>query len=98
MALGTALAYRVRNADEIDRRIVEHVREYGWITNRTIQNLFTVDVYQARRWLAGLRQRGLLEQVTEGRSSGPGIRYGPGPAFPGQSSRTRKAGRGRDDA
>ncbi|AEH08098.1 MULTISPECIES: ATP-binding protein [Protofrankia] len=87
MALGTALAYRVRNADEIDRRVVEHVREYGWITNRTVQNLCAVDVYQARRWLADLRRRGLLVQVTEGRSSGPGIRYGPGPAFPGRPGR-----------
>jgi ATP-dependent DNA helicase RecG len=84
--LGTALAYRVRNTDEIDRRIVEHVDEYGWITNRTIQNLFTVDVQQARRWLSDLRRRGVLVQTTEGRSSGPGIRYGPGPAFPGRSA------------
>jgi ATP-dependent DNA helicase RecG len=81
VALGTALSYRVRNTDEIDRRIVEHVREYGWITNRTVQNLFTADVQQARRWIANLRRRDVLEQLTEGRKSGPGIRYGPGPAF-----------------
>ncbi len=87
IALGTALAYRVRNTDEIDRRITEHVHEYGWVTNRTIQNLFTVDVQQARRWLADLQRRGLLVKVTEGRSTGPGIRYGPGPAFPARSGR-----------
>ena len=88
--LGTAIAYRVRNTDEIHRRIVAHVREYGWITNRTIQNLFTVDVYQARRWLADLKKRGILRQTTEGRTSGPGIRYGPGPGFPASSGRGRR--------
>jgi ATP-dependent DNA helicase RecG len=88
-ALGTAISYRVRNTDEIDRRIVAHVREYGWITNRTIQNLFTVDVYQARRWLADLKKRGILRQTTEGRTSGPGIQYGPGDKFPAAGSRGR---------
>lgn len=87
VALGTAIAYRVRNTDEIDRRIVAHVREYGWITNRTIQNLFTVDVYQARRWLADLKKRGILRQTTEGRTTGPGIRYGPGSDFPANPGR-----------
>jgi ATP-dependent DNA helicase RecG len=97
-ALGTAIAYRVRNTDEIDRRIVAHVREYGWITNRTIQNLFTVDVYQARRWLADLKKRGILRQTTEGRTTGPGIQYGPGndfPAAPGRRTRSREGSRRR---
>lgn len=92
-ALGTAISYRVRNTDEIDRRIVAHVLEYGWITNRTIQNLFTVDVYQARRWLADLKKRGILRQTTEGRTTGPGIQYGPGsefPAAPGRRGRVKR--------
>lgn len=92
-ALGTALAYRVRNTDEIDRRIVAHVREYGWITNKTIQNLFGVDVFQARRWLADLKKRGVLRQTTEGRTTGPGIQYGPGEAFPPARSRRTSGGR-----
>ncbi len=92
-ALGTAVSYRTRNTDETDRRIVEHVREYGWITNRTLQNLFAVDVYQARRWLADLKQRGVLVQTTEGRTTGPGIRYGPGENFPTTSGQRRRSSR-----
>ncbi|KLL11382.1 MULTISPECIES: hypothetical protein [Protofrankia] len=88
----------MRNVDEIDRRVVEHVWEYGWITNRTVQNLFTVDVYQARRWLADLRRRELLVQMTEGRSSGPGIRYGPGPEFPGRPGRDQPGRTNRPDS
>ncbi len=89
-ALGTAIAYRARNTDEIDRRITEHVREYGWITNRTVQNLFSVDVYQARRWLADLKKRNILRQTTEGRTTGPGIQYGPAGDFPDPSKRRRR--------
>jgi ATP-dependent DNA helicase RecG len=91
--LGTALAYRVRNTDEIDRRIVAHVREYGWITNKSLQNLFSVDVFQARRWLAALKKRGVLRQTTEGRTTGPGIQYGPGQAFPAARSGRSRSGR-----
>jgi len=61
--------------------VIEHVREYGFVTNRTIQRLFDISVYAARNMLAEMRGRGLLEKIGEARG-GPGVRYGPGPGFP----------------
>ncbi|MGI5273200.1 hypothetical protein ACQEUU_28910 [Nonomuraea sp. CA-218870] len=44
--LGSAVAYHSRATDDIDRKIIEHVRDYGEVNNRTIQRLFDVDVYR----------------------------------------------------
>jgi ATP-dependent DNA helicase RecG len=85
-ALARAVAYRRFTLDEIDAKVVEHVEEYGSITNRTIQRLFDRDVYAARNMLTDLRDRGILRKLGEARV-GPGVRYGKGPRFPRRSRR-----------
>jgi len=67
----------------MDEKVIEHVREYGFVTNRTLQRLFDRDLYAARNLLYDLRERGLLEKIGTARG-GPGVRYGPGPKFPKQ--------------
>jgi ATP-dependent DNA helicase RecG len=80
-AMSLAVTYGHRGADDIDQKVIDHIREYGFVTNRTIQRLFDISVYAARNMLAEMRGRGLLEKIGEARG-GPGVRYGPGPAFP----------------
>lgn len=79
--LGSAVPYQRRSTDEIDRKVVAHVREYGKITNKTVRNLFDVDVYRARAFLADLVERGVIEK-TSPQQRGPGVEYGPGGCFP----------------
>ena len=79
--MSRAVAYGRRGTDDIDQKVIEHVREYGFVTNRTIQRLFDTSVYAARNMLAELRRRGLLEKIGDAKG-GPGVRYGPGPDFP----------------
>jgi ATP-dependent DNA helicase RecG len=80
-ALARAVSYRRRTIDQIDEKIIEHVREYGFVTNRTLQRLFDRDLYASRNLLNDLRDRGLLEKIGTARG-GPGVKYGPGPKFP----------------
>jgi len=87
-ALGTAVRYQRRTVDETDRKVLAHLREYGTITNRTLQNLFDIDVWRARDILADLQQRELIVRVSEARR-GPRVIYGPGPRFPRPSRRRR---------
>lgn len=84
--LARAVSYRRRALDEIDAKVVEHVNEYGFVTNRTLQRLFDVNVYAARNMLTDLRERGLLSKIGEARG-GPGVKYGPGKKFPRKRSR-----------
>lgn len=86
-ALARAVSYRRRTIDQIDEKVIEHVREYGFVTNRTIQRLFDRDIYASRNLLTDLRERGLLEKLGTARG-GPGVKYGPGPKFPGIRRRT----------
>jgi ATP-dependent DNA helicase RecG len=88
-ALGTAVRYQRRTVDETDRKVLAHLREYGTITNRTLQNLFDIDVWRARDILADLQQRKLLVRVSEARR-GPRVVYGPGARFPKPSRRKRR--------
>jgi len=81
VALARAVSYRRRTIDQIDEKVIEHVQEYGFVTNRTLQRLFDRDLYAARNLLNDLRDRGLLEKVGTARG-GPGVKYGPGPKFP----------------
>jgi ATP-dependent DNA helicase RecG len=81
-ALGPALAYHVRAPDAEERKVVEHVREYGWVTNATLQRLFDIDLFTARNLLRALQDRGVLIKL-DSRAGGRGIRYGPGRTFPG---------------
>lgn len=80
-ALGTVLPYQRRTTDDLDRKVVAHVREYGKITNRTIQNLFDVSLVKARDILADLVARDVLIKTSE-QQRGPGVEYGPGSKFP----------------
>jgi ATP-dependent DNA helicase RecG len=80
-ALSRAVTYRRRTLDQIDAKVVEHVREYGFITNRTIQRLFDMHVYAARDLLTDLRKRGILEKQGSARG-GPGVKYSRGENFP----------------
>jgi ATP-dependent DNA helicase RecG len=84
--LGPAITYRRRAPDEIDRKVVDHMREYGKVTNRTVRNMFDVDVQRAKTILGDLVERGVIVK-TSTRQRGPNIEYGPGPAFPGDRSR-----------
>jgi ATP-dependent DNA helicase RecG len=80
-ALGTAVRYHRRTVDEIDRKVISHLHEYGKITNRTLQNLFDIDLYRARDILADLQQRDLIVRTSDA-ARGPGVEYGPGPKLP----------------
>jgi ATP-dependent DNA helicase RecG len=93
--LGTAVRYRRRGTDELDRKIIAHVREYGRVSNRTVRNLFDVDVNRARDILADLVRRQVLTKTSEA-SRGPSVEYGPGPSFPVARSASRSARRRAD--
>ena len=87
--LARAVSYRRRTLGEIDSKVVEHVNEYGFVTNKTVQRLFDVNVYAARNMLSDLRERQLLNKIGKARG-GPGVKYGPGRKFP--KKRVRKGG------
>lgn len=87
--LGSAVAYHSRATDDIDGKIIEHVRDYGEINNRTVQRLFDVDVYQARDIIRDLVGRELLTRTSE-QKRGTAVRYGPGPKFPKAKSNRAK--------
>jgi hypothetical protein len=66
---------------ETDRKVIAHVREYGKVTNRTVQNLFDLTVHPANNLLDDLIRRGILVK-TSPQQRGPAVEYGPGPRFP----------------
>jgi ATP-dependent DNA helicase RecG len=79
--LGRAVSYRRRFLDEGDAKIVEHIHEYGFVTNKTLQRLFDVELYPARNMLTDLQKREILAKIGDAKG-GPGVKYGPGPKFP----------------
>lgn len=85
-ALGNAVPYNRRTTDDIDRKVIAHVREYGVITNKTVQNLLDVSLIKARDLLKDLVARKILIKDSPN-ERGPGVMYSPGTAFP---SRPRK--------
>jgi ATP-dependent DNA helicase RecG len=85
-ALGAAVRYHRRTTDETDRKVIAHINEYGKITNRTLQNLFDIDVWRARDILADLQQRQVIVRTSEA-ARGPNVEYGRGPKFPRQRTR-----------
>lgn len=87
-ALGQAVTYQRRTVDETDRKILAHVREYGKITNRTVQNLFDVGMIRARDMLRDLVRRELLRKESE-QERGPGVEYTPGARFPSAVKKAR---------
>ncbi|MEU8058661.1 ATP-binding protein [Microbispora bryophytorum] len=86
--LGAAVSYHSRAVDEMDRKVIEHIRDYGEVNSRTIQRLFDVDVYQARDILRDLVGREIITRTSEQRR-GTAVRYGPGPAFPVKKVRSK---------
>lgn len=86
-ALARAVTYRRRTIDQIDEKVIEHVKEYGFVTNRTLQRLFDRDMFAARNLLTDLQDRGILEKLGTARG-GPGVKYGPGPKFPKSRRKT----------
>lgn len=82
-ALARAVTYRRRTLDQTDAKVIEHVHEYGFVTNRTLQRMFDIHVYAARNLLTDLQARGLVAKIGTARG-GPGVRYGAGPKFPAQ--------------
>jgi len=89
-ALGSAVAYNRRTVDEIDRKVIAHVREYGKVTNNTLKNLFDIDVYKARDIIADLAQRQILQRTSEAQR-GPSVTWGAGTKFPTPRSKGKKA-------
>jgi ATP-dependent DNA helicase RecG len=85
-ALARAVGYRRRTIDQTDAKVIEHVREYGFITNRTLQRMFDITMFAARNLLTDLQTRGLVKKIGTARG-GPGVRYGPGPKMPTSSSK-----------
>lgn len=81
VGLGLAVLYNRRKAEGSEEKILEHVREYGYITNQTIRRLLDVEVYAARDVLSDLVKRGLIRKAA-GPARGPSVRYEPGPDFP----------------
>jgi ATP-dependent DNA helicase RecG len=79
--LGNAVSYHGRATNEIDKKVIEHLRDYGEINNRTIQRLFDLDVYAARDILKQLVDRGIIIRIST-QSRGYAVRYGQGPSFP----------------
>lgn len=88
--LGSAVPYVRHTSDEIDRRVIAHVHEYGRVTNTTVQNLFNVGMPRARQILASLVERDILTKTSLAQR-GPTVEYGPGPRFPPKPTRRRAA-------
>lgn len=84
--LGPAVTYRRRTTDEIDRKVVSHVSEYGRVTNRTLQNMLDMNVHRAKDVLADLVARQVLVKTSQAQR-GPTVEYGPGPKFPATKRR-----------
>jgi ATP-dependent DNA helicase RecG len=80
--MGRAITYGTRGLGDADRKVIEHVREFGHVTNATLQRMFDIHVFTARDLLSSLRRQGILEKLDQARA-GKGVRYGPGPRFPG---------------
>lgn len=79
--LGIAVRYHKRVSDDVDEKVVGHVREYGYVTNPTIRRLLDLDLYPARDLLKRLVARRILKKA-KGPERGPNVRYIPGPDFP----------------
>lgn len=87
--LGTAVRYQRRTTDEIDRKIIEHVNEYGKVTNRTVRNLFDVSTGRAAGILSNLVEREVLVKTSEAQR-GPSVEYGRGRRFPARISKPKQ--------
>lgn len=80
-ALGSAVTYRRRTTDQLDRKIIEMVTETGTINSRLVQLLLDLDGVSASRVLSDLVDRNILLKTSEA-TRGPSVTYGKGTAFP----------------
>lgn len=87
--LGTAVPYIRHKADDIERRVIQHLREYDRVSNQTIQNLFNVKSDRANQILKDLRERAIIVKTSEAQR-GPSVEYGAGPKFPPKPTRRRR--------
>lgn len=85
-ALGSAVTYRRRTTDQLDRKIVEMVNETGTINSRMVRLLLDLDTVSASRVLADLVDRNILLKTSEA-TRGPSVTYGKGSAFPSKASK-----------
>lgn len=92
--LGTAVHYHRRTGDDIDRKVIAHVAEYGRVTNATVRNLLDISVTRASAILRDLVNRQVLTK-TSTQQRGSAVEYGPGPAFPETSPQRRQRSRAR---
>jgi ATP-dependent DNA helicase RecG len=81
--LGPSVAYHTRTRSEVDRKVIEHIRDFDSINNSAVQRMLDVDVYTSRDILRDLVARELLVR-TSTQARGPAVRYGRGPKFPGR--------------
>lgn len=80
-ALGSAVTYRRRTTDQLDRKIVDMVNETGTINARMVRLMFDLERAGASRVLADLVDRNILLKTSEA-TRGPSVTYGKGAAFP----------------
>ncbi|MCJ1698264.1 putative DNA binding domain-containing protein [Rathayibacter festucae] len=80
-ALGAAVTYRRRTTDQLDRKIIDLLRETGVVNARMVRVLLDLDAQSTSRLIADLIKRDLLAK-SPGPERGPAVSYGPGPAFP----------------
>ncbi len=67
-----------RARSEVARpRVEAHLAEYGWITNKTIRNMFDLDLQQANQILTELRAANIIVKDPEGPQRGPSVRWLP---------------------
>lgn len=83
--LGSLLPYHRNEQDEVDRRIIAHLREYPTVSNQTVQNLCQVQVTRASALLRSLADRQIIKKTDDSPERGPSVRYERGPTFPSQS-------------
>ncbi|NNU27257.1 ATP-binding protein [Isoptericola sediminis] len=92
-ALGSAVAYRRRTADQLDRKVIALVKEAGMINSRMVRLMLDLDVQTTSRLLRDLVDRGFLVRTSKA-TRGTSVTYGPGPkAVAGQDASVRPADR-----
>jgi len=95
--LGNAVSYYSHPGPTAERKIVDHLREYGSINSATVQRMLDVDVYAARDILRDLTTRNIIVR-TSSQTRGTAVKYGPGTAFLWDGSRKAKRRKSQSDS
>jgi len=77
-ALGSAVTYRRRTADQLDRKVIALVKEAGTINSRMVRIMLDLDVPTTSRLLRDLVDRGFLVRTSTA-TRGRAVTYGAGP-------------------